>query len=416
MDTSRQLPAHRDGLLDMRELARTLLETMLNEVMDARADMLCEDGANDRNGYRERGLAAPVGDITPRMPKLGAGTYFPEGITERYSRADRAVAAAVAESWANGVSTRKVERIAREMGMERLSRDQVGAMCKSLDAEVGELASRGLGGIEAPYLFLDATYLKRGRDGRVRSTAVAAAIGVGSDGARRMLGIAAIDTETHAGLLGFLRAPRGRGLSGVRLVVSDARAGLVRAISECLPGAGRRRRAARLERDVCSLLASRRHRAMAGKALQAVFRETDPATVRSAYRAAIDAVGAMSARAGALLEKAEADAPTYLDFPAEHRRRIRTNNVQERMNREMRRRSRVVQVFPSAESMLRLVGAVCAERDEDWSSGRYISPESMGKLLEPAAPEPAESEASRRRGLMVVETAMELADGGRRAA
>lgn len=116
---------------------------------------------------------------------------------------------------------------------------------------------------------------------------------------------------------------------------------------------------------------------------------------------------------GALLEEAEADALTYLDFPAEHRRRIRTNNVQERVNREMRRRSRVVQVFPSAESMLRLVGA---EQDEDWSSRRYISPESMGKLLEPAAPEPAESEASRRRGLMVVETAMELADGGRRAA
>lgn len=416
MDTLQQLPTHGDGLLDMRELARTLLETMVNEIMDAQADMACEDGATARNGYRERGLATPVGDIVLRIPKLRAGTYFPEGLIERYSRADRAVAAAVAESWANGVSTRKMERIARKMGIERLSKDQVSAMCRSLDAGVAELSSRDLGEVGFPYLFLDATYVKCRRGGRVQSTAVVTAIGVGSDGVRRMLGVAAIDTETHAGWLGFLRGLRERGLSGVRLVVSDAHAGLVRAIAECLPGAGWQRCVVHLERDVCSLLASRRHRAMAGKALQAVFRETDPATVRSAYRAAIDAVGAMSARAGALLEEAEADALAYLDFPAEHRRRIRTNNVQERMNREIKRRSRVVQVFPSAESMLRLVGAVCAEQDEDWSSRRYISPESMLKLDEPAAPEPPESEESRRRGLMVVETAMELAGGGRRAA
>lgn len=272
------------------------------------------------------------------------------------------------------------------------------------------------GGIEVPYLFLDATYVKCRRDGRVQSTAVVTAIGVGSDGVRRMLGIAAIDTETHAGWLGFLRGLRERGLDGVRLVVSDAHAGLVRAVSECLPGAGWQRCVVHLERDVCSLLPSKRHRAMAAKAMQAVFRESDPATVRSAYRAAIDAVGALSAAAGALLEDAEADALAYLDFPAEHRRRIRTNNVQERMNREIKRRSRVVQVFPSPESMLRLVGAVCAEQDEDWSSRRYISPESMLRLAEPAGPEPVESEASRRRGLMIVETAMELAGTGRRAA
>ena len=416
MDALQQLPTRGDGLLDMRELARTLLETMVNEIMDAQADMACEDGATARNGYRERGLATPVGDIVLRIPKLRAGTYFPEGLIERYSRADRAVAAAVAESWANGVSTRKMERIARKMGIERLSKDQVSAMCRSLDAEVAELSSRDLGEIGFPYLFLDATYVKCRRGGRVQSTAVVTAIGVGADGVRRMLGVAAIDTETHAGWLGFLRALRERGLSGVRLVVSDAHAGLVRAIAECLPGAGWQHCVVHLERDVSSLLASRRHRAMAGKALQAVFRETDPATVRSAYRAAIDAVGAMSARAGALLEEAEADVLTYLDFPAEHRRRIRTNNVQERMNREIKRRSRVVQVFPSPESMLRLVGAVCVEQDEDWSSRRYISPESMERLSEPAAPEPAESEESRRRGLMVAETAMELTGVGRRVA
>lgn len=225
----------------MGELARTPLESMVSEVMDAQADMLRGDGANARNGYRERGLATPVGGITLRMPKLRAGAYFPEGMIERCSRADRVVAATVAESWANGVSTRKMERIARKMGMERLSRDRVGAMRGSLDAQVGELASRDLGGIEVPCLLLDATCVKRGGDGRVRSTAVATAIGVGSDGVRRMLGIAATSTEAHAGRLGFLRGLRERGLDGARFVVGDARAGLVRAVSECLPGAGRQR-------------------------------------------------------------------------------------------------------------------------------------------------------------------------------
>ena len=302
MDTSRQLPTHGDGLPDMREPARTLLESMVNEVMDAQADMPCGDGANARNGYRERGPATPVGVIALRIPELRAGTHFPEGVIGRCSRADRAVAAAAAESRANGVPTRKMERIARKMGMERLSRDRVGAMRGSLDAEVGEPASRDPGGIEVPYPFLGAAYVKCRRDGRVRSTALVTAIGVGSDGVRRML------------------------------------------------------------------------------------------------------------------EDAEADAHAYLDFSAEHRRRIRTNNVQERMNREIKRRLRVVQVFPSPESMLRLVGAVCAEQDEDWSSRRYISPVPMLRPAEPAGTEPVESEASHRRGLMIVETTMELAGTGRRAA
>lgn len=135
---------------------------------------------------------------------------------------------------------------------------------------------------------------------------------------------------------------------------------------------------------------------MAAKAMQAVFRESDPATVRSAYRAAIDAVGALSAAAGALLEDAEAGALAYLDFPAEHRRRIRTNNVQERMNREIERRSRVVQVFPSPESMLRLVGAVCAEQDEDWSSRRTSRPSPCSSWPSPRGPSP--SRARRRAG------------------
>ena len=416
MDTLQQVPADGNGNADLRELARVLLETMVNAVMDAQADALCEDGANARNGYRERGLVTAVGAITMRIPKLRAGTYFPEGVIERYSRVDRAVAAAVAEIYRDGISTRKVQRVAERMGIPRLSADQVSAICRSLDEEVSALASRAFEGLDFPYLFLDATYVKCRRDGRVQSTAVVTAIACGSDGVRRVVGFSAIDTETYAGWLGFCRDLRKRGVSGVRCVTSDAHEGLRRAVAECFPGAAWQRRAVHLERNVCSLLRTRRQRAMAGKALQAVFRESDPAVVRCAYHAAIDAIGEMSEEAASLLEEAEADALAYLGFPAEHRRRIRTNNVQERTNREIKRRARVVQVFPSADSMVRLIGAVMAEQDEDWSSRRWIVPESLARLEEPAPAEPETTEESRERGLKVVRTAMELADAGRRAA
>lgn len=198
---------------------------MVNEIMDARADMACEDGATARNGYRERGLATPVGDIVLRIPKLCAGTHFPEGLIERRSPGGPRRRGGRRGVVDNGVSTRKMERIARKMGIGRLSKDQVSAMCRSLDAGVAELFSRDLGEVGFPYLFLDATYVKCRRDGRMQSTAVVTAIGVGSDGVRRMLGVAAIDTETHAGWLGFLRGLRERGFSGARLVVSDAHAG-----------------------------------------------------------------------------------------------------------------------------------------------------------------------------------------------
>lgn len=294
--------------------------------MYAQTDMACEGGATARNGYRERGLASLFGDIVQRIPKLRAETYFPEGLIERCSRADRAVA----ESRASGVSTRKMERIARKIGIERLSKDQFSATCRTLDAGVAELVSRDLEEVGFPSLFLDATHVNCRRDGRVQSTAIVTAIVVGPDEERHMPCIATIDTDIHTGCLGFLRTLCERRFSGMHLVVSDDHAGLVRAIAERLPGVGSQRCVIHFELDACSLLPSRRRRAMAGKALQAVFRETDPAIVRSAYRAAIDAVGAMSACASALLEEAEADVLTYLDFSAEHRRRIRTNNVQER--------------------------------------------------------------------------------------
>lgn len=407
MDTLHQNPQPMEAAaLDMPALIRTLLESALNEIMDEQADMACEGGANSRNGYRERSLVTPAGKITLRIPKLRCGTYFPDGILERYSRVDKAVAAAVAEMYANGVSTRKVEKVARRLGIDRMSSSQVSRICESLDAEVAALRAREFA-MAMPYLFLDATYVKCRREGRVQSTAVVTAIAVGEDGVRRVVGISAIDTETYAGWLGFCRDLRKRGVAGVKCVTSDAHEGLRRAISECFPGAAWQRCIAHLERNACSLLNSKRQRKAAGKILQAVFRESDPAMVRAAYHAAVDAVSSFSQAAAELLEDAEPDALAYLEFPAEHRRRIRTNNVQERANREIKRRTRAVQVFPSVESMMRLVGAVMAELDEDWSGRHAIA--SMDLLEKPCAPERQIGPETRSRAERLVLVAMESA-------
>ena len=178
MNTLQQATAAmEDGSLDTQKLVRILLESALNAIMDEQADMACEGGANSRNGYRERGLLTPAGKITLRIPKLRCGTYFPDGILERYSRVDKAVA----EMYATGVSTRKVERIAAKLGIERLSASQVSRIRERLDAEVAELRSREFS-VPMPYLFLDATYVKCRRDNRVQSTALVAAIAVGAEG------------------------------------------------------------------------------------------------------------------------------------------------------------------------------------------------------------------------------------------
>ena len=277
MNTLHQdMPATGGESFDLQALTRAPLESALNAITDEQAGMAREGGANSRNGYRERGLVTPAGKITPRIPKLRCGTYFPEGMLERYSRADKA--AAVAEMYANAVSTRKVERI-----------------CKRLGAEVAALRAREFD-MAMPRLFLDAAYIKCRREGRVQSAAVVTAIAVGADGVRRVVGLSAIDTETYAGWLEFCRDLRMRGVGGVKCVTSDAHEGLRRAIAECFPGAAWQRCIVRLERNACSMPPSKRQRKAAGKVMQAVFTQEDPAMVRAAYHAAIDAISSFSHR------------------------------------------------------------------------------------------------------------------------
>lgn len=191
------MPRFEDGSINLQEVLRQLAEPVVNEVMSAEADQLCRATGNSRNGYRERMLTTCVGTLTLRVPKLRTGSFFPEDVLERHQRVDRAVVAAVAEMHATGTSTRKVQGVASAMGIERISGEQVGAICASPDSEAEELSTRPLGDLPTPYLWLDATHARRRRSGRVTSTAAVTAIGCDSGGWRRVLGVGVVDTEGY---------------------------------------------------------------------------------------------------------------------------------------------------------------------------------------------------------------------------
>ena len=407
------MPRFDDGLINMQELLRLLAEQVANGIMDSEADQLCGETGNSRNGYRERMLKTCVGELTLRVPKLRSGSFFPEDVIERYQRVDRALAAAVAEMYAGGTSTRKVQRVAERMGVSRLSKDQVSAICACLDADVDELVGRPLSGVAMPYVWLDATYVKCRREGRVASTAVVTAIGCDEGGWRRVLGMAVVDTESYDSWLGFLRSLRDRGVADVRLVVSDAHKGLTRAIGEVFQGAAWQRCVVHLVRDCVCEAGSWQLRKRVARVVAPVFRAKDAAAAVAMYHAACDMLRGICPKAADVLEEAEPDALAYLDLPASHWRRLRTNNVQERANREIKRRSRVVQVFPSEASLMRLAGAVMCDMDEAWSSSRYFSEAKMRELPpegEPAPPRPAPSAADTAAARRALEAAVELAD------
>lgn len=270
-----EMPRFDDGMVNISELIRIVAQSVVNEVMDAQADEACANG-NRRNGYRERRLVTCVGEMTLKIPKLRVGSYYPEDLLTRWSRTDRAVIAAISEMVANGISTRRVERVARSMGIESMSSSRVSRICESLDEAVADMQGRDLSEHAFPYIWLDATYIKCREGGRVQSTALVTAIGAGSDGYRKLLGLDAIDTETYEGWRGFLVSLRERGVSGVLCVTSDAHEGLRRAIQEVFPGSAWQRCVVHLMRNAAGCAPTRQKRGAVLGILKAVFAERDP--------------------------------------------------------------------------------------------------------------------------------------------
>ena len=377
------------GCPDFAEFGRLVLERAVNGLLSAAADAACgapmgkrdpEGRENTRNGYRDRSLNTSLGKLALRIPKLREGSFFPEEILTRWCRTDAALAAAVAEMYVCGVSTRKVEAVARAMGLESLSRSQVSDLCASLDGDVEAFMSRPLG--PCYYLWLDATYVPVRESGRAESRAVVTAIGVGPSGGKEFLGMSVFDTETEAGWSEFLGSLVSRGLSDVQLVVSDAHRGLVAAIASRLQGASWQRCVTHLMRNVGSHLSRKSDQARAVELMRAAFAQADPLLAGAVYRRACDEVCAMSDAAGRCMADAEGSALAFMQFPREHWPKIRTNNVQERANAEIKRRTRVVGTFPTTASLVRLVGAVLAEESESWSRYHMFSEASAARALD----------------------------------
>ena len=383
-------PGFLDSASSLCDMTDTTMAAVPDEIMSTRADEACgaEYGArsdrrvNSRNGYRSRRLDTTVGTLDLRIPKLRSGSYFPTDLLERYSRTDRALAAAVAETCVTGTSTRKVEKVAAKFGVESLSKDQVSRLCAAVDGEVDAFLARDWSAMRFAYLFLDATYAGCRVSGRVRSEALVTAIGVGDDGRKHFVGFTCANAESYASWRGFPRDLEGRGVRNVRLVTSDAHDGLVRAIREVYPEATWQRCIVHVKRDVLAKIDGREAQRRARAVMSPILGESDPTLVRALYHEAVDELASFAPDASRVLEDAEVDALAYLSFPREHRIKIRTNNVQERMNCELKRRTKVVQTFPSTGSVLRLLGGIVDEVNADWASENLlVSKESLRPVL-----------------------------------
>ena len=390
-------PELRDVLLGFLESASSLCDMMnttmaavLNEIMSIQADEACgasygernDARVNSRNGYRKRKLETTAGTLPLMVPKLRSGSYFPTDLFERWSRTDRALAAAVAEMYVTGTSTRKVEKVAAKFGVESLSKDQVSRLCAVIDGEVDACLAKDWSGLRFAYLFLDATYVSCRVGGRVRKEAFITAIGVGDDGREHFVGFACANAESYASWRGFLQDLEERGVRNVRLVTSDAHDGLVKAIGEVYPEATWQRCIVHVKRDVLAKISGKEDQRRALAVMAPIFKESDPALVRALYHRAVEELEAFAPGAASVLEDAELDALAHLPFPRGHRVKIRTNNVQARMNCELKRRAKVVQSFPSTDSVMRLLGGIVGEINADWESGRlFMSRESLEPVL-----------------------------------
>lgn len=373
----------------LREMVRSFAETL----MSADADALCgaaygersDERVNRRNGYREREFDTRVGTVELRVPKLRQGTYYPDWLFERRRRAERALVAVICECYVRGVSTRRVDGLVKTLGLEGISKSQVSALAKTLDAEVAAFRSRPLDGGPYPYLWLDALAVKAREDGRVTSVATVVATAVSADGHREILGLDTFTAEDGVAWTRFLRDLAARGLSGVKLVISDDHKGLVASIAAALPGCSWQRCRTHFMRNVLCRV-PRSAQPFVATLVRTIFAQPSADEVQAQLARVIAQLEARFPEVARMLEEAGPDITAFSSFPIEHWRQIWSNNPQERLNREIRRRSDVVGIFPDRSSIIRLVGAVLAEQHDEWQvARRYMSQESLAKAMEPSA-------------------------------
>lgn len=367
------------------DLMRELLGTFINSLLSAQADSVCgaeygtrsPDRTNSRNGYRHRDLDTRAGTLDVAIPKLREGSFFPHWLLERHRRAEAALTTVVATCYLLGVSTRRMDKLVRTLGITGLSKSQVSVMAKDLDEQVDAFRTRPLR--EGPYTFVaaDALMMKVREHKRVVKVAVMVATGVNADGYREVLGIQCATTESGAGWLSFFRDLTARGLTGVAMVTSDAHAGLVEAIGATLPNASWQRCRTHYAANLMSATPKSQW-GWVKALLHSVYDQPDTDAVHAQFDRVMEGLHEKLPAVAEHLEGARADILAFTVFPKEIWRQIWSNNPNERLNREIRRRTDVVGIFPNRESVIRLVGAVLAEQHDEWAEQRrYLGLEAL---------------------------------------
>ena len=379
------LAPNEDWLREMvQQFTQGLIELEAEQQIGAGRHERSPQRVTQRNGYRERGLATRVGELELRIPKLRQGSFFPS-LLEPRRRAERALVAVVQQAYIEGVSTRKVDDLLVALGLTGIDKSAVSRACQTLDAVIEPFRTRPLTG-SYPYVWLDALYLKVRQNHRIVSQALVIAIAVRATGEREVLGWALGASEEQAFWSEFLRSLVGRGLTGVQLVVSDAHLGLTAAVAQTLSGATWQRCRVHFMR---SLLAHIPHgdKEMVAALVRTIFSQPDPAAAHLQVAEVATRLEKAFPKAAALLRDAEGDILAYMSFPREHWTRLYSTNPLERLNREVKRRTDVVQVFPDEAAALRLAGAVLLELADEWAADdrRYFSQASMRQLFDPAA-------------------------------
>jgi len=381
------------------DLLRAMVKTFAEALMSAEADAACgapygqvsDERVNHRNGYRDRRWDTRAGTIELAIPRLRAGSYFPDWLLERRRRSEQALISVVATSYLLGVSTRRVEKLAGTLGIQSLSKSQVSELAKSLDGAVEQFRSRPLDA--GPYRFVqaDAMTVRVREGGRTVLVHALVATGVNADGKREILGLEVTSSEDGAGWLAFFRGLVTRGLSGVVLVTSDAHAGLVAAIAATVPGASWQRCRTHYLRDLLTKV-NKTSQPWVATLVRTIFDQPDAAEVHAQFSRVVATLEAKLPAAAAHLSAAEADLLAFTAVPREIWRQIWSSNPQERLNKELRRRTDVVGIFPGRAAIIRLVGAVLMEQNDEWAEARrYMGPDILAKT---GSSSPAAADAS----------------------
>lgn len=367
------------------DFIRQTLQHALQRLMEMDVESLCqaaygersEERVNSRNGYRDRAYETRAGKLDLKIPKLRSGSYFP-GFLEPRRTAEKALTAVIQEAYIQGISTRSVDELVKAMGMTGVSKSQVSRLCEDIDERVHAFLNRPIEG-DWPYLWIDATYVKSREAGRVVSTAVIIAVAVNTDGVREILGVATGPSEAETFWSEFLRGLSRRGLRGVKLVISDAHEGLKAAASKVFKTTWQRCRVHFIRNALAHAGKGQRQAVLA--VINTIFVQESAEAASAQWRSVADQLRPKFPKLADMMDAAENEVLAFMSFPRAHRTQIHSTNPLERLNAEVKRRTNVVGIFPNDKAIIRLVGAMMLEQNDEWSlQRRYMQLEGLQSL------------------------------------